>query len=64
MAALALAQERAALSFFERFAFRAVGLACLLALASVAVNYAEVTASPSTDDELAVDDPVAMLLDA
>lgn len=42
VAALALAPERALSSLFERFALRALGVACLLALGSVALNYREV----------------------
>lgn len=39
IAALALAQERRMVSLLDRFAPRALGIACLLALGSVAVNY-------------------------
>lgn len=39
IAALALAQERRVASLFERFALRAVGVATLLALFSVVLNY-------------------------
>ena len=39
VAALAFAQEQRRGSLFERFALRAVALACLLALGSVALNY-------------------------
>ena len=64
VAALALAQERKVASLFERFAFRALGTACLLALLSAAVNYSVFTPTPVfSDDELTEDDPVAVLLD-
>lgn len=71
VAALAFAQERRLASLFERFALRALGVACLLALASVALNYRAVTASPAAPlannapaEVLlpAADDPVAIVL--
>ncbi len=65
--ALARAQERPAVSLVERFAFRAVGIACLLALLSVAVNYSAITNRPvvksAAEDEMPIEDPVALLLD-
>ena len=39
IAALALGQEEKLASLFDRFALRALGVACLLALFSVALNY-------------------------
>jgi hypothetical protein len=64
LAALALAQERKVVSLFERFAFRALGAAFLLALVSVVVDYSVFSAVPtSSEDELIEDDPVAVLLD-
>lgn len=39
IAALALAHEEKVASLFDRFALRALGVACLLALFSVALNY-------------------------
>jgi hypothetical protein len=70
VAALALAQERRVSALFERFAFRAVAISCLLALASVAVNYPAVhalTTRPTVvaaDDETAgADDALAAVLD-
>lgn len=64
LAALAMAQERKMVSLFERFALRAVGVACLLAVASVAVNYSAITRANSADDEPVYYDPVAALLNA
>ena len=59
-----MAQERKVASLFERFAFRALGAACALALLSVVVNYSSFgTGLPASDDDLAEDDPVAVLLD-
>ncbi len=64
VAALAMAQERKVASLFERFAFRALGTACLLALLSAAVNYSVFSPAPAFSDEgLTEDDPVAVLLD-
>lgn len=65
---VALAQEVKVASLFERFALRAVGIACLLALASVAVNYKALSgggAGPIADDgDLGgSDDAVALVLD-
>ena len=72
VAAIAFAQEQRAVSLFERFALRAVGLAALLALASVALNYPVLTSGTSgstialaedTDVILPADDAVALVLD-
>lgn len=74
--ALAFAQERRVASLFERFALRAVGVASLLALFSVALNYPTLATTPSSAttalamasqvDEVelvAVDDAVSIVLD-
>jgi len=59
----ALAQTRKSVSLVERFALRAVGLACLLAVVSVASNFSALHPTPVTgDDELEEDDPVVLLL--
>ncbi|MBI5767470.1 MAG: hypothetical protein HZA93_06715 [Verrucomicrobia bacterium] len=65
---VALAQEVKVASLFERFALRAVGIACLLALASVAVNYKTLAggAGGGLADDSDVggnDDAVALVLD-
>ncbi len=44
VAALAMAQERRVVSLFDRFALRAFGVSCLLALGSLALNYNSLTA--------------------
>ena len=72
VAALALAQEKKITSLFEHFALRAVGVATLLALFSVALNY-DVITTESPDGTAVVrvdeselmpkDDPVAIVLD-
>ncbi len=71
--ALAFAQERRVSSLFERFAFRAVGVASLLALFSIVLNYPALTTSgtsspmvtPQVDlvELVAVDDAVSIVLD-
>ena len=64
IAALAMAQERIAVSLFERFSLRALGVACLLALVSVAANYSAIT-NVLGEEEAGVltDDPVTELVD-
>jgi hypothetical protein len=65
VATLAMSAERPISSLFERFALRALGVACLLAIVSVAVNYSAIVTNASSDDEVVpADDPVAVLLDA
>lgn len=66
VAALAFSQQRRMNSLFDRFALRAVGIACLLAIASMAVNYSVMNAPAPVDDHISVaaDDPMAVLLDA
>jgi hypothetical protein len=69
VAALAFAQERRIVSLFERFALRAVGVATLLALFSVVLNYPALSTNspglPQGDeiDVAPVDDAVAIVLD-
>lgn len=43
VAALALGTEARSVSLFDLFALRALGVACLLAVLSVALNYGEVS---------------------
>src|SRR5688572_7071686 len=70
VAAIAFAQERRVASLFERFAFRAVGISCLLAVGSVVVNYNALTVPPAPAAAMAVvnseptpnDDAVAIVL--
>jgi hypothetical protein len=68
VAALAFTQERKMASLVERFALRAVGVASLLAILSLAVNYSALTSSSSatssSDDELLpTQDAVSVVLD-
>ncbi len=64
IAALAMAQERKVASLFERFAFRALGAACLLAVLSAIANYSVFSPAPTlSEEDLTEDDPVAVLLD-
>jgi hypothetical protein len=66
VAVLAFAPESKRASLFERFALRAVGVSCLLALLSVAVNYSALTGAAGTtaeDEILPTDDAVNVVLD-
>lgn len=73
VAAIALAQEARVVSVLERFAFRAVGVASLLALFSVVLNYEVLSPAPAAQvattaafDEselMPTDDAVAIVLD-
>jgi hypothetical protein len=73
VAALALAQERRGVSLIERFAFRALGVASLLAIGSVALNYssinvpavssAVVASAEPAEPAATTDDAVALVLD-
>ena len=63
VAALAFAAEGPMRSLLERFSLRAVGVASLLAVASVVVNYPVLTAHPADDELIALEDPVATLLE-
>ncbi len=73
VAALALAQERRVVSVLDRMALRALGVASLLALFSVALNYQEMTSAFTSTgtalhlaedtDTIAPDDAVAIVLD-
>lgn len=69
VAALAFAQEPRVVSIFERLALRAVGVATLLALGSVAWNYQVVNLPPAgpavaveTEAISPTDDAVAIVL--
>ena len=60
VAALGLARERVVGSLLERFSFRALGLAGLLAVVCVATNYSTLMGALG---EEAADDPVAEIVD-
>lgn len=64
VAALGLAQPQGPgmVALLERFSFRAVGVACLLAVLSVVTNYSLLQPT-QLDDELASDEAAALLLD-
>ncbi len=65
VAALAFAAERPIRSLFERFSIRAVAVAGLLAVLSVAANYSALVpvASAASEDELVAGvDPVSVFL--
>jgi hypothetical protein len=64
VAALALSNNPPRSSFsmvFERLSWRALGVACVLMLASVAVSYPAI--ARTSDDEVTVRDPVAEVLE-
>ena len=65
MAALACAPERVVASVLERFSLRALGVACLLTLATGAANYSVLANlfSPEEALQTLTDDPVAELVD-
>ena len=70
VAALALSSERKMGSLFDRFALRALGVSCLLALGSVAMNYQSLTSTSTTgafaegeEEVLSNTDAVAVILD-
>jgi hypothetical protein len=63
VAALAMATERARVSLFERFSLRAMAVACLLLVTSLAANYSAI-ANAFADEPLVPGDPVAELLDS
>jgi hypothetical protein len=69
VAALAMGQDRKMVSLFDLFALRALAVACVLAVVSVAMNYSELSnrlagsASGGADDLLLpVNDAVAVVL--
>jgi hypothetical protein len=62
IAALAMSADFSGRSLFERFAFRAVGVASLLALLSVFANFSVLTAEADEENIVINDDPVALLL--
>ena len=60
--ALAFASARTS-SLVERFALRALGVACVLALLSVAVNYSALNRTAAAADEEMVDEgPLSLLV--
>ena len=66
VAALALSAERSAVSLLERFSLRALGIACLLTMVTLATNYSVVTRLFAEDEAIpamTTDDPVAELVD-
>jgi hypothetical protein len=63
VAALAMTRERAVNSLLERFSLRALGIACLLAMVSVAANYSTLPGVVADQESVATDDPVAELVD-
>lgn len=67
VAALAFSSENRVTSLFDLFALRALGVACLLAVISIAMNYSEVSrrlsgAGSSDDLLLPISDTVSVVL--
>lgn len=62
VAALAAVGERVKVSLLERFALRAVSLACLLALGSILLNFSALTTEAGAEATYESDDLVAVLL--
>jgi hypothetical protein len=64
VAARAFAVQASSSPLLERFALRAFGLACLLAMLGVAANYSLLRNNvPEEDRFFITDDPAAILLD-
>lgn len=64
VAALAFSTERRVATLFDRFALRALGVASLLALASIAINYSSLLHQPTpVEEQASADDPMSELLD-
>lgn len=71
VAALAAGADERRSSLFERFALRAVTIACAVALSTVVLNYRELNQSPAQmptitlldESTLSEKDPVAVVLD-
>jgi hypothetical protein len=49
-------------SLYERFAWRALGLAALMAVGSIATNFSAIGAEPATELVMEDYDPVAVLM--
>lgn len=60
--ATAFTENRKRFSLFERFSWRALGVAGLLALVSLAANYPLIASSGSGDEELPADETTAVEL--
>jgi hypothetical protein len=64
VAALAFAAEHGRVSLYERFALRAVGVATLMAVASVVSNFSIFSAEANASEFVMEDyDPLAVLMD-
>lgn len=60
--AYAFEREWRSISLFERYAVRALGVAGLLALLSVVVNFSALTVPADAGEEELADSPIALLL--
>ncbi len=63
IAARAFAHERPHFSLFARYSLRALGVASLLAIASVAANYSAIASTFSDEPVTTADDPVSEAVD-
>ena len=59
VAAQAMASDRTHFSLFARYSLRALGVASLLAIASVAANYSAIASTFTDEPVVTADDPVA-----
>jgi hypothetical protein len=62
VAALAFAPDRELKTLWERLSFRALGVACLLALLSVAANYSSFANALAEEEGATADDPVTEMI--
>lgn len=63
VAALAMSESHPRHSLFARYSFRALGVASLLAIVSVAANYSAITSAFHDEPTVATDDPIAEAVD-
>jgi hypothetical protein len=64
VAALAYAGGRPPASAFARLSLRAAAVACLLAVAAVALNFSAITGAFEDESAVAGDDPIAEVVNA
>lgn len=64
VAALAWQGRASPAALFERFALKALTIACLLAIGSAALNYSALLPPETAEDETVLEDPIGVLLDS
>lgn len=62
VAAIAFEREFSLVSLFERYSWRAVGVAGLLAVLSVVVNFSALTVPSETEEDELADSAITLLL--